>query len=471
MVSLGASAAEIELAVKQLGYSGNVDIAAYNTPTQTVISGDTKVVESITKHFTGLGRKNKTVLVGHAFHSRQMDGILTDFRSVAETVRYNPPNLKIMSGLDGRLAKEGQLEQADYWVNQVREPVRFCDSIQELTRHGINTFLELGPRPVLCGMGVTCLADDENGASVAWLASLKPHKDNTLVLQRSLIDLHLRHVRIDWQAYFKPFGCQRVELPTYAFQREYMVQLSTPPGVASPSSKGVDSPISNSDIINVRDGAHGCSQFGIEWHPAKVDDIHHSGIWGVLRTDENRTSTWASLVLTAISQTGIRLVEVEYLEEAEKLNGVICLWDSAKDVLLQPQDFMAKALTQLQTAVRTQFIPPLVWITSHVVGTGMESVDCHMRLGVAPLWGLMRTARNEHPELNIRLVDLDEQIGPYIASALMLNDEPECALRHDRVLVPRMQKIDTFLKSSTKQRLIRKDGAVIITGGLGQYVF
>jgi acyl transferase domain-containing protein len=104
--------------------------AIYNTPMQTVISGDIDVVESITSHFAVQGRKTKILVVGHAFHFHHMDGMLVDFRAVAKTVRLKPPQLSNIAILDGRRIKASQLEQAEYWVKQAREPTRFGGGIQ-----------------------------------------------------------------------------------------------------------------------------------------------------------------------------------------------------------------------------------------------------------------------------------------------------------------------------------------------------
>ncbi|KAI1485001.1 KR domain-containing protein [Biscogniauxia mediterranea] len=131
------------------------------------------------------------------------------------------------------------------------------------------------------------------------------------------------------------------------------------------------------------------------------------------------------------------------------------------------RDFVTKALIQLQAAAQIQFMSPLVWVTHQAVGVGTESGDRAMRLGTGPLWGLMRTARNEHPELHLPLVDLGEETNTSIVSVLMLNTEPECAVRQNRVLVPRMQRVSPVPKPLAKRQIIRPDGAVLITGGLG----
>ncbi|KAK3360613.1 polyketide synthase [Lasiosphaeria hispida] len=469
MASLGASAAEVAIALEQLGGGAEVDLALYNTPMQIVISGDTGAVKRIKGYFSGLGRKTKTVVMGHAFHSRHMDGMLADLRVVAETVRFHPPRLRIISSLDGRLAGVGQLEQPDYWLKQAREPVRFCDGIQTLARHGVSVFLELGPHQVLCGMGVACLADHDKSKQFVWLPSLIRRGDSASVLQRSLTHLHMRHVPIDWQAYFLAFGYRRVQLPTYAFQRKPLarrhgLKAQSHGASASAGSNGVSS--NPAGCAPQRD--LGRFQFEIAWRPVKMDSVHAGGTWGLVAPTRN--STWAAGVTSTLSLAGVRLIQIERLEQAEKLEGLMCLWDPDTDVISQTRDAVAKALAQLQTAAQTRFVPPLVWVTHHAVGTGSESDDQAMRLGAGPLlWGLMRTARNEHPELRLRLVDLgQETAGVCIPPALMLHAEPECAVRQDRVLVPRMQRVDPVPKPLlTKHRLVRRDGAVLVTGGLG----
>ena len=468
MVSLEASADEVKAAIERLERGDEIDISLYNTPFQTVISGDTYAIDIMTEHFTKKGRRAKTVVSGHAFHSRHMDGMLSDFQTVLETVRFNPPHIDIVSGLDGKISRLGQLEQAQYWLKQIREPVRFTDAIQELASHGVNVFLELGPHQVLCGMGAACLLDHDPSKPIYWLPSLLYHKESASILRDSASQLHMRNVSINWQAYFKPFGCQRIQLPSYAFQRKYIVDYSHEAHPRHAESDLANETVIRNGTSSTNQSAQENFQFEITWQPMETGSFHPQGTWGFMTSGNN--STWATTVTATLSQAGIRLVQVEHLKHAEKLEGLICLWDSDSDVLSQASHFIAKALPQLQMAARTRFVPPLVWITQQAVGTATESDHQAIRLGAGPLlWGLSRTARNEHPELNLRLVDLDQNTtGACIPQALMLNAEPECAVRQDRVLVPRMQRIGLMTKPpSTKHQLMRTDGAILITGGLG----
>ncbi|KAH6631353.1 hypothetical protein F5144DRAFT_647905 [Chaetomium tenue] len=413
MVSIGASGAEVAKAVKALG----------RTP-ETVISGTTDGLESIAGHFASRGHTTKLLMVGHAFHSRYMDPMLADFLAVAETVQFHAPKIPIIHSLDGRLAKPGQLEQAQYWLRQAREP-------------GVNVFLEIGPHPVLCGMG----ADP----------------DGVAVLQQGLSHLHMRHLPLDWQAYFKPFGCRRPHEGRAS-------------GLNDTNGTGIG--LNHTAHRAPNGGGNDRFQFSIEWEPTQTNGSPQhepSGTWALLVATKN--STWTTSATAALSGARFRLVQVDDLEQAAKLDGIVCLWDTDTDVILQTRDLMAKALLQLQTAAQTRFTPPLIWVTRHAVGVGIESDDWAMRPGAGSLLcGLMRTARSEHPELNLRLVDLgQETTDASFSSALLLNTEPECVVRGSRVLVPRIQRVKAITAPlpGSRGRLVRPDGAVLITGGLG----
>ncbi len=220
MASLEASGDEVQAALKQLDLAGNVAIAGLNAPQQTVVSGDIASVEKVVAHFAQQQRKAKRLEVSHAFHSHLMDGMLDEFRAVAATIRYASPTIALVSSLTGNAARPDEMTQPEYWVQQAREAVRFTTGMRTLYEQGVNTFLELGPQPVLSGMGAACLADDD---PVAWVATLNPGKDGkdeVSVIQKGLADLHVLGAQLNWRAYFAPFGGERTALPCYAFQRE-----------------------------------------------------------------------------------------------------------------------------------------------------------------------------------------------------------------------------------------------------------
>lgn len=155
----------------------------------------------------------------------------------------------------------------------------------------------------------------------------------------------------------------------------------------------------------------------------------------------------------ALSGASIRFSLVQQLQNAEQLDGLVCLWNDSSDarIVRQAYESTAEALAQLQTAATMNFGPPLVWVTREAVGVRNFYGDCEhdkdnlakeKGLGAAPLWALMRTARNEYPELRLRLIDLSEKKDLHRAFvlALMLYGELESSIRNRQLLVPQIQR-------------------------------
>ncbi|MEW9534788.1 acyltransferase domain-containing protein, partial [Microbispora sp. NPDC049125] len=193
MVALNASEDEV------LPYlTDRVSVAAVNGPASVVVAGEEDAVAAVVARFPD--RKSKRLKVSHAFHSPLMDPMLDDFRQVAESLTYNAPRIPIAFGSD-----------ADYWVSHVRQPVRFLDTMRSLVADGVSTFLELGPDAVLSAMGAECV----EGVFIPVLRRERPEAETVVA---AFARLHVEGVTVDWEGFFP--GGRRVELPTYAFQRE-----------------------------------------------------------------------------------------------------------------------------------------------------------------------------------------------------------------------------------------------------------
>ena len=80
----------------------------------------------------------------------------------------------------------------------------------------------------------------------------------------------------------------------------------------------------------------------------------------------------------------------------------------------------------------------VAWLTCGAVATGPE--EGVAGLSRAPLWGLVRSGRAEHPERRLRLLDVDAPISEaaLLAKLLSTATEPELALRHGSMLASRL---------------------------------
>ncbi|KAF1921340.1 nonribosomal peptide synthetase 7 [Ampelomyces quisqualis] len=453
MTSLEASAEEVTKAISALHVDGEVDIAGHNTHTQTVVSGDAEAVDKLGAYFVERGRKTKPLKVSHAFHSYHMDSMLSSFHSVAETVQFRPPKLSMVSSLTGKLAEAGQLETSGYWVQQARRAVRFVEGIQTLHQHGVSIFLEIGPQPVLVGMGAACLEMHE---SITWLPSLVAGRQEHQTMQRSISGLHVRHIPVDWSGFFNPLGsCRRVELPTYAFQRQQFPPLRD----QNPRRQDITPPRSQ-DQSDCGEVSADNIQFDVQLQTVDIDDMAQGGSWALLRPE--RDIPWVKQLQETLSRSQIHINQIDMLEDSEiigQVEGVLCLWESGVENAAEAAyEVTVQALQLLQTATQMSSPPNLVWITHG------SSQLLH-----ASLCGLARTARNEHSDLHLRLINIDNTEGfRKLSSVLMLQDELECVVRQGHVVVPRVHStLRSNHEPDTQQPLVRPGGPVLITGGLG----
>ncbi|MFZ4265066.1 SDR family NAD(P)-dependent oxidoreductase, partial [Streptomyces arboris] len=213
---IAVQAGEDEVAALLAGREGQVAIAALNSPTSTVISGDEAAVEEVAGQLRQQGRKVKRLTVSHAFHSPHMDEVLEEFRRVAQGLTYHPARIPVVSNVTGTLATDEQLSSPAYWAGHIRAAVRFTDTVRHLEEQGVTTFLEVGPDGVLSALAGDTVANPGTVVAVPTLRRERPARQTLLA---ALATAFTRGAEVDWAALYAGLGARRVALPTYAFQR------------------------------------------------------------------------------------------------------------------------------------------------------------------------------------------------------------------------------------------------------------
>ncbi|WP_327258289.1 MULTISPECIES: type I polyketide synthase [unclassified Streptomyces] len=196
-------------------FPGTVAIAAVNGPADTVISGAADDVATITTALEKEGIKHRLLTVSHAFHSPLMAPALAELREVAGSITYRAPNIPLVSNATGRFVRPGEID-ADYWIRHAAGAVRFADGIRALYDDSFRTFLEIGPQPVLSGLGSRGLDD----TACRFIPTLRRRLDDRQSAYSALGALHLRGISVDWAAYHDGDRGRRVPLPTYAWEGE-----------------------------------------------------------------------------------------------------------------------------------------------------------------------------------------------------------------------------------------------------------
>ncbi|WP_199536798.1 type I polyketide synthase, partial [Spongiactinospora gelatinilytica] len=212
MLAVVAAEADVAQAIEGLDLS----IAAVNGPNAVVLSGAREVLEEFA---AGVEWRSRWLRVSHAFHSSLMDPMLGDFAEAASRIRFTQPRLPLVSNVSGTWAGQ-EVCSPEYWVQHVRRTVRFEEGVAAMAADGVTRFVEIGPDGVLTAL-------NEERLFVPLLRKDRPEVES---LWSGLGRAWASGLAVDWQAVLAGQGT-RVDLPTYAFQRErYWLEPAHDPG-------------------------------------------------------------------------------------------------------------------------------------------------------------------------------------------------------------------------------------------------
>ncbi|MFI1973511.1 SDR family NAD(P)-dependent oxidoreductase, partial [Streptomyces cinnamoneus] len=434
--------------------------------------------------FAQAGHKTRRLRVSHAFHSPHMDAMLDDFRRVAEGLSYGQPRIPVVSNLTGQVE---DVAFADYWVRHVRGAVRFGEGVRWLEQQGVSVFLELGPDAVLSGMAPESLT-----GSAQLIPVLRKDRPEPEALVSALGRLHVAGVTPDWAAFFA--GARRVDLPTYAFQRERYWLEAAQEGTVQENAADARfwAAVESEDLESVAgvlrlSGDERLSEvlpalsawrrqqrehalvdswrYTARWTPVSEPALTPEGTWLVIA--DNATG---HRVATALRDHGVRIRLLEPAEQdrdrqalAERIaaegpvDGVVCAAD------------LVTSVNVTQALGDAGVEAPLWLVTSGAVSTGAG--DVLRDAAAAAVWGFGRVAGQEHPERWGGLVDvpeeLDERAVARLAGVLAGSGEDQVAVRAAGVFGRRLMRAALADTPVAGEAWSPSGGTVLITGGTG----
>jgi len=158
-VGMGAMAAILGMDVEKVtavchdAAQGEVcDPANINSPQQIVISGHTAAVERATKLANERGAKRAQLLsVSAPFHCSLMKPAQDRLEADLNALTFQKPVFPVVSNVDAKLISDCDPAR-DALIRQVTGSVKWDQSMRLLMASGLQTFVEVGPGKVLCGL-------------------------------------------------------------------------------------------------------------------------------------------------------------------------------------------------------------------------------------------------------------------------------------------------------------------------------
>jgi acyl transferase domain-containing protein len=157
----------------------------------------------------------RVLLVDVPYHSPRMDPLATEFASSLRSLAPAAPVMPAYSSVTGEAITSHQ-QDATYWWRNARQPVLFADALATMIGDGFNTFVEIGPHPVLVSAIDACLLRaGVEGESISLQQRHQPELDTLL---GAIAQLYTSGADINWSEQY-PSGTL-ISLPSYPWDRE-----------------------------------------------------------------------------------------------------------------------------------------------------------------------------------------------------------------------------------------------------------
>jgi acyl transferase domain-containing protein/thioesterase domain-containing protein len=197
-----------------------LEIATINSPVNCVVSGPTAAIEAFAAQLAEKEIEGRLLQTSHAFHSAMMEPMLQPFREAVQRETLNAPKLPFVSNVTGTWITPDAATDPEYYVQQLRSPVRFAAGVRVFFDDPDQILLEIGPGRTLSTLAKRHPDKPTEQLTCTSLRHPKETESDRAFLLKSLGELWLAGVEIDWEAYFGEESPRRVPLPTYPFERQ-----------------------------------------------------------------------------------------------------------------------------------------------------------------------------------------------------------------------------------------------------------
>jgi len=482
----------IFLAVKEVEpfLDQGIEIAAFNAPDSTVVSGSDEAIVALSKGLEVGGVGFRILETSHAFHSASMEPTIDPFREALSKVELSSPSIPFISNVSGRFITDEEAKDPNYWAKHIRCPVRFTQGVDTLKEQKGAVWVEVGP-----GSALTSLLKRQTTGSLP-ITTLDGDQQHSGGLNNIIARLWVAGVEVDWQEASKQKYRQKVPLPTYPF--EYENHWIEPP-VFSQSEEGDRS--AETTILGKEEYLH-----VTDWQEVALRnvEIFSSEGWLIF---EDREGLGES-IRKKVSEAKVSVVCLVRGDQFEKLHEnyyqirpdssddiqkvllekkaagwfpkkILHLWNFGNNARENVDEYTRweacihngfSTLGALFRALNEEFPEEEIEVTVAMDGISkLEHEDGPIYWEKASLQGLCRVAPQEFPALSFQLIDIPfgNSSSKWLTDALIaevIESEPAPL----KLLREGHRYIEVFRRlPESSSKGMRSGGVALITGGMG----
>ena len=446
----------------------SVEIAGYLSPRQTVVAGLPDQIDAIIAAATAQNTFARRVNMEVASHTALMDPVLADIRAAVNDITPAIPALPFLS----TVADPGTspVLDADYWVANVRRPVRFSQTITDAAEtHGI--FVEISPHAILGQSISTTLATLAAESDHLTVGTLARDTDDTVTFHANLNATHTsrppqseHHAEPHIGLPSTPWHHTRhwVEVPPLRRARDGQAG-ALPPGSVVPAAWFCELawPVKK---LPAPAETHSRSAQHNSW--LVIADAAVGAEMALLLggTDNAAVRTLSSTAdETALAHALSTATHVLYAPPVEDRGDLGC------DIVETGHDIFETGRTVASVAATRAVASKLFLLTRNAqpIAEGDRANPAH-----AVLWGLGRTLALEHPEIWGAVLDVDESVPATVAARWVLAEadaddgEDQLVYRAGNRRVARLVQSLPPATSPASESL-DPDGAHLVIGATG----
>jgi phthiocerol/phenolphthiocerol synthesis type-I polyketide synthase E len=491
MLSVPLTPAELEPYL-----SVNLSIAAVNGPAQTVVSGLDTAIEDLERLLEEKEIESRRLRISVSSHSSLVEPIIPEFQAFISNLRTSRPQIPYISNLTGSWITQELLSDPLYWSKHLRSTVRFHDGMEELLRKPDRIFLEVGPANALTTLALALATKERAVIALSSMRHPYDHETDESFIHRAAARLWTCGAVDDWLMLYREEARMRVQLPTYAFEKQ--LHWIDPPTHDRSLDRLLGIRTSEIDSWFYSCGWRsapplptevGMGGDGRTWlvfvsnHQAcalLIDRLRESGceVFVVGNNSETDSRIKLDFRIDPLDQNGYATVLAEASKRHAGRISVLHLWNLVSEFNSLTDVEKLEHVTQygllslsyllrsfLETGKDTEL--DITVVSDHVfqVDDADEAV-----LEKSLLIGPCRVIPQENPGVRCRLIDVGNQfslLAPRIWDELLTPEAvPLTALRGTRRWAPHYPTVR--LPKAPSSSLLRREGVYLIWGGTGE---